>query len=64
MYVIECDWEDVPGKTETPVRKPEDVPFVDVYSVPEDKEPFDISRLPRDREDRVRNKKCLGRLDE
>ena len=64
LYVIECDWEDVSGKTETPVRKPEDVPFVDVYSVPEDNEPFDISDLLREREDKIRNKKYLGYLDE
>ncbi len=64
MYVIECDWEDVSGKTETPVRKPEDVPFVDVYHVPEDNEPFDISDLLETREDIIKNKKYLGYLNE
>ena len=64
MYVIECNWEDVSGKTETPVRKPEDVPFVDVYNVPEDNELYDISDLFRAREDKIRNKKFLGYLDE
>lgn len=64
MYVVECDWEDVSGKTETPVRKPEDVPFVDVYNVPEDNEPFDISDLLIERKDIIRNKKYLGYLDE
>ena len=64
MYVVECDWQDVSGKTETPVRKPEDVPFVDVYNVPEDNEPFDISDLLRERKDIIRNKKYLGYLDE
>lgn len=64
MYVIECDWEDVSGKTETPVRTPEDVPFIDVYNVPEDNEPYDISDLLRDREDRIKNKRYLGFLEE
>ena len=64
MYVMECNWEDVSGKTETPVRKPEDVPFVDVYNVPEDSEPYDESDLYVTREDKIRNKNFLGFLDQ
>ncbi|MBQ1390690.1 MAG: pyridoxamine 5'-phosphate oxidase family protein [Firmicutes bacterium] len=64
LYVIECDWEDVSAKTETPVRTPEDVPFPDVYGLPEDMEPFDISDLLEEREDRVRNRRYLGYLEE
>ena len=60
LYVIECDWQDVSGKTETPVRSPEDVPFVDVYAVPEDQTPYDISDLLAQRPNQVRNKRYLG----
>jgi Uncharacterized proteins involved in stress response, homologs of TerZ and putative cAMP-binding protein CABP1 len=45
MYVIECDWDNVYGKTESPVRTVEDVPFVDVENVPIDKVPYDVSDL-------------------
>jgi nitroimidazol reductase NimA-like FMN-containing flavoprotein (pyridoxamine 5'-phosphate oxidase superfamily) len=62
LYVIECDWEDVSGKTESPVRKPEDVPFVDVYNVEPDDEPYDDEDLYRDREDKIRNRRYLGYL--
>lgn len=64
MYVIECDWADVSGKTETPVRKPEDVPFVDVYNVPEDNEPYEDSDLFETRKDQIRSRRFLGYLDE
>ncbi len=40
MYEIVCDWDMVFGKTERPVRKVEDVPYTDVYSVPEDNTPY------------------------
>jgi len=63
MYVIECNWEDVSGKTEIPVRRPEDVPFVDVYNVPEDNEPYDDTDLYLTREDNIKNKNFLGFLD-
>lgn len=60
LYAIECDWQDVSGKTETPVRCPEDVPFVDVYAVPEDQTPYDISDLLAQRPNQVHNKRYLG----
>lgn len=63
MYVIECEWRDVSGKTETPVRSPEDVPFVDVYNMPEDLEPYEEDDLYITRKDEVRNKSYLGFLD-
>ena len=34
LFVIQCDWADVSGKTESPVRRPEDVPFPDVRNLP------------------------------
>lgn len=64
MYVIECDWSDVSGKTETPVRTAEDVPFADVYSALEDREPYEESDLFETRQNKVRNRRCLGYLDE
>ncbi|MHB1314346.1 MAG: pyridoxamine 5'-phosphate oxidase family protein [Christensenellales bacterium] len=42
---IECDAANVTAKAEFPVRSAGDVPFADVYSLPEDNEPFDISDL-------------------
>ena len=44
MYIgmIVCDMANVTAKSEFPLRTVEDVPFIDVYSVPEDHEPFDI----------------------
>lgn len=44
MYigVITCDMKDVTAKSEFPLRTVEDVPFLDVYSVPLDETPFDI----------------------
>ncbi|MFQ6793482.1 pyridoxamine 5'-phosphate oxidase family protein [Thomasclavelia sp.] len=47
MYigVIECDMANVTAKSEFPIRKKEDVPFVDVYSQEIDEEPFDISDI-------------------
>ncbi|WP_298016549.1 pyridoxamine 5'-phosphate oxidase family protein [uncultured Dysosmobacter sp.] len=64
MYMITCDWQDVSGKTETPVRCPEDVPFPDVYGVPEDNTPYDITDLLSERPDEIRNKRYLGYLDD
>lgn len=47
MYIgaITCDLKDVTAKSEFPLRKVEDVPFIDVYSVPDDETPFDISDI-------------------
>lgn len=47
MYIgeIVCDMKDVTAKSEFPIRTLEDVPFVDVYSLPEDNEPFDIKDI-------------------
>lgn len=64
LFVVECDWEDVSGKTETPVRKPEDVPFPDVYNIPKDEVPYDITDLIEEREDEIKNKKYLGYLED
>jgi len=41
MYVIECDWDNVYGKSEMPVRTIKDVPFVDVANMPRDLTPYD-----------------------
>jgi len=47
MYigVITCDIKDVTAKSEFPLRTVEDVPFIDVYSMPVDETPFDISDI-------------------
>ncbi len=47
MYigVIECHMHDVTAKSEFPLRTVEDVPFLDVYSMKKDDEPFDISDI-------------------
>ena len=44
MYIgmVVCDMENVTAKSEFPLRKREDVPFINVYEVPEDTTPFDI----------------------
>lgn len=51
MYigVIECDMKDVTAKSEFPIRTKEDVPFIDVYSMPKDDTPFDISDIIKER---------------
>lgn len=64
LYAIECDWQDVSGKTETPVRRPEDVPFPDVYRLPEDHEPYDVSDLLAERPNEILNKRYLGYLND
>ncbi len=64
MYAIECDWQDVSGKTETPVRCPEDAPFPDVYHLPEDHEPYDVSDLLAERPNEILNKRYLGYLND
>lgn len=45
MAVIECEMKNVTAKSEFPIRTVEDVPFIDVYSVPNDNTPFDISDI-------------------
>ncbi len=42
---IVCDMHHVTAKSEFPLRKIEDVPFMDVYSMSKDDEPFDISDI-------------------
>ncbi len=42
MLKITCPMDQVTDKSGFPLRTVEDVPFVDVYSVPEDNTPFDI----------------------
>lgn len=51
MYigVITCDMKNVTAKSEFPLRKVEDVPFIDVYSMPKDDVPFDISDIIQNR---------------
>ncbi len=47
MYIglIICDMKNVTAKSEFPLRKVEDVPFLNVYEMPEDLKPFDISDI-------------------
>lgn len=45
LYCIECDIKDVTAKSEFPIRTKEDVPFIDVYHMPDDETPFDISDI-------------------
>ena len=47
MYIgeIVCDMKNVTAKSEFPIRTKGDVPFLDVYSLPHDETPFDISDL-------------------
>ena len=45
VYKIVCNADQVTAKAEFPVRTAEDVPFADVYNLPEDKTPFDIGDL-------------------
>lgn len=55
MYIgqIVCPMENVTAKSEFPLRKVEDVPFIDVYGVPEDPEPFDISDIIKKRKNKT-----------
>lgn len=43
VYVITCDWENVSGKFENPIETVEEVPFPDVYNIPDNNEPYDTS---------------------
>ncbi|MFR7591108.1 MAG: pyridoxamine 5'-phosphate oxidase family protein [Longibaculum sp.] len=47
MYIgeIVCDMKNVTAKSEFPLRTKDDVPFMDVYSLPKDDTPFDISDI-------------------
>ncbi len=55
MYigVITCDMKNVTAKSEFPLRSVEDVPFMNVYDMPDDETPFDISDIIRDRKARM-----------
>ena len=55
MYIgmIVCDMENVTAKSEFPLRKPEDVPFINVYELPVDTEPFDISDIIEKRKEKL-----------
>ena len=64
IIVAECEWEDVSGKGERPIRTPEDVPMPDVYSLPEDDTPYDYEALKNEKENVIRNKRFLGSLDD
>lgn len=54
MYIgqIICDLKDVTAKSEFPLRTVEDVPFKDVYSLPKDDTPFDISDIIKKNKER------------
>ncbi len=43
VYVVTCRLEDVVAKMENPTDDPAEIPFVDVYNVPENHEPYDLS---------------------
>lgn len=47
MYIgmIICEMDQVTAKSEFPLRKVEDVPFMNVYEMPMDETPFDISDI-------------------
>jgi nitroimidazol reductase NimA-like FMN-containing flavoprotein (pyridoxamine 5'-phosphate oxidase superfamily) len=56
LYVVECNLNNVTGKTECPVRNVNDVPFKNVYDLPIDEEPYEIGdlidHLPKDAPER------------
>lgn len=54
MGIITCDIKDVTGKSEFPLLTPEDVPFKNVYELPDDDTPFDYSGVV------AKNKKILA----
>ncbi len=62
MLKVTCRWEDVSGKSEHPVRTPEDVPIPDVYNLPEDNTPYDDQDLKESRPKRPVNTEWLGYL--
>ena len=47
MYIgkITCPLSMVSAKSEFPIRCKEDVPFIDVYQMPDDDQPFDLSDI-------------------
>ena len=51
--VIECDLKNVTAKSEFPIRSVDDVPFMDVRSMPHDEKPFDISDIIADRRKKI-----------
>lgn len=55
VYEIICDMENVFAKSEFPIRKIEDVPFMDIYKQPDDDTPFNISDIIQERKKNVNN---------
>lgn len=51
MYIgkITCPLSQVTAKSEFPIRTVEDIPFINVYEMPDDDTPFDISDIIRER---------------
>ena len=47
MYIgkITCPLSKVTAKSEFPIRTKEDIPFINVYDMPDDEQPFDISDI-------------------
>ncbi len=43
VYRVVCDWDNVVGKMENPVETPEEIPFPDVYNLPERNDPYDAA---------------------
>lgn len=41
--MVTCDMENVVGKFKNPIKDPSEVPFPDVYSIPENNEPYDCA---------------------
>lgn len=60
MYVVTCKWENVTGKSEIPVRTPEDVPFVDFYNVESNDEPYYDEDLYRSQPEKIQSTEYLG----
>ncbi len=59
IYVIECDWNDVTGKSEHPIRKPEDAVFGDVHLLPENHTPYEEADLYKFRKDCLKSSEYL-----
>lgn len=64
IYVIACDWNDVTGKSEHPLRRPEDAVFKDVRRLPEDERPYEDDDLYEKRDTHIRKSQYLGYTDE
>lgn len=62
MYIgmIICEMNQVAAKSEFPLRKVEDVPFINVYDMPIDETPFDISVIiEKEKKGFINNKRIL-----